>query len=224
MKSVSEQIDFLAQYVTDRRRELIDRVLESRTDRLTIVLEDVYHAQNISAALRTAECLGIQDVHLIENLHAYDVNPRIVRGATKWLNIYRYDTAMASDPSKACIQQLKEKGFTIYATSPSIDSIPLPDLKINQKAAFIFGTEFTGITESAARLADHQVTIPMKGFTESFNISVSVALILQQALQDLEKQGVDTGLSESRKQSLKLEWYKQVVKRSDLLINRFSEL
>ena len=224
MRSIQDQIDFLGYYLTDRRKNLIDQVLSDRTDHVTIVLEDVYHAQNISAALRTAECFGVQDIHLIENLHEYAVNPRIVRGATKWLSLHKYGVEKYRDPSAECIHRLRESGYTIYATSPASDAISLPYLDVSDKAAFIFGTEFSGVTETAARLADHTVTIPMKGFTESFNISVSVALVLQHVIRNLDRLGVEKTLSPERMEMLKFEWYQQSVKRSDMLLKRFNEV
>lgn len=223
MSTTTEKIEFLSSYLTKRRKALIDQVLAQRTDQITLVLEDVYHAQNISAAIRTAECFGIQDIHIVERLHQYQVNPRIVRGSAKWLNLVHYHMEDYQDPSQQCINTLKNQGFTIYATSPAEEALPMNEVIFNGPSAFIFGTEFTGITDSAARLADHLIRIPMYGFTESFNISVSVALILQTVKNQFTVSGHELSLSAERREQVKLDWYKKAVKHADHLLTLFEK-
>ena len=222
MADIQQKIAFLGKFLTPRRKALIEEVLARRTDWLTIVLEDVYHAQNISAALRTAECLGVQDIHIIEQRHGYQVNPRIVKGSAKWLTLHHYRKQDHQDPAATCIDRLKASGYTIYATVPVDDeAVSLYDLDIDHKSAFVFGTEFSGISRSASQLADRLVSIPMHGFTESFNISVCVALVLQQARRQLQARVGSIGLTAGRQESLQYTWYRRSVQHADQLLKRF---
>jgi tRNA (guanosine-2'-O-)-methyltransferase len=223
LSDLQQKIAFLEKYLTPRRKAVIDSILDQRTDWITIVLEDVYYAQNISAALRTAECFGIQDVHIIEQKHNYQVNPRIVRGSAKWLSLHHYDHHEHEDPSMACIEHLKQSGYTIYATSPEEEAVSLEALSFDHKAAFIFGTELTGISHSASRYADHLIKIPMYGFTESFNISVSVALVLQLVKQQLTTQGIELGLRPEKKEKVLFDWYCNSVRHAEQLLKRLEE-
>lgn len=223
MPTIEEKISFLSGFLTARRVDLLEEVLSHRTDALTIVLEDVYHAQNISAAIRTAECFGIQNVHIVEDLHSYEVNPRIVKGSTKWVNLHHYHPTDDEGASEACINQLKKDGYKIYATSPNASSIALDDLTLTEKSAFIFGTELTGVTQSVTRLADQTIHLPMVGFTESFNISVTVALILQHVKRKLEASGYPMELSEERKEQVRFDWYQKAVKNATQLLERYCD-
>lgn len=193
--------------------------MNQRTDALAVVLEDVYYAQNISAAIRTSECFGIQNVHIIENLHNYEVNPRIVRGAAKWIDVHQYG---GQTPSEDCIRSLKSQGYKIYATTPDHESLTIQEVEFDHKCAFVFGTELTGVSQSAVGLADQTIHIPMNGFTESFNISVTVALVLQHAKQVMSQSGMRMNLSQDRAEAVRFKWYKQAVRHSDQLLERFA--
>ncbi len=178
-------VAFLAPFVTDHKRELIDRVLVNRTRHLTVVLENIYQPHNASAVLRSCDCFGVQDVHIIEDEHEYRVNPDVAMGATKWLTLHRHgrvdsptSPASPSQTTRTCLQQLKEQGYRIAATTLRENSIPLPELDITPKTALCYGTEELGLSEEAHDMADVFVQIPMFGFTQSFNISVSAALTL----------------------------------------------
>ena len=81
---------YLSDLVLERRLNLLREVLSRRTRYITVVLEDLYQPQNASAALRSCECLGIQDVHIIENRNSFNVNPEVDMGASKWLTIQKY--------------------------------------------------------------------------------------------------------------------------------------
>jgi len=215
-----QEIEWLAPYVSDHKVRLIDQVLRNRTRRVTVVLEDIYFSQNASAALRTCECLGVQDVHIIEDQHTYKQNPKVLRGAGKWLSIHRYPV---SDPAQSCIRTLKSEGFTIYSTSPAANALDLYDIVPDHKMAFVFGTELTGISAHVQGLSDHQVKIPMVGFTDSFNISVSVALTLQHVMQHMKGSGEQWQMSLDEQDMLRLHWYRQIVKSADRIIQRMRE-
>ena len=211
----------LKEYITPNKQSVIDEVLSQRTRHLTVVLEDIYHAQNASAVMRTCDCFGIQDLHITQRLHDYKVNPNVVRGASKWVTLHKYDREEGS--TKKCFKALREKKYRIVGTIPSREVASIHELDITKKTAIVFGTELDGITDYAKQQVDELVHIPMYGFTESFNISVSAALILQELVSRLKKSDIVWQLTEEEKEELKFEWYSRIVKRSDLHIKTFLE-
>ncbi len=216
----SKLITHLGNFVSEHKKELIKQVLKNRTRQVTIVLEDIYHPQNASAALRTCDCFGVQDIHIIENRHNYEVNPRVVLGASKWVNTIHYNSDPANNTVSA-INTLKNRGYKIIGTAPSNDYIPVNRLDVNEKIAVVFGTELEGLSKEAMDLCDQTVCIPMFGFTESFNLSVSVAIILNILIGKLHASSQDWRLSIEEKEALKLAWYKKIVDRSEILEKAF---
>ena len=216
--SAADVIEYLSEYLTDRRKFLIEKVLDQRTRHITIVLEDIYKPQNASAVLRTAECQGVQDLHIIENEHLYDVNPDVVKGASKWLTLHKYPKNGGNNTA-LCFKDLREKGYRIICTDPR-GTRSIEQLEIQQRIALVFGTEYTGLSDQARDGADELVSIPMHGFTESYNLSVSAAICLQSLTSRMRNAEIDWGLTADEKQQLKLLWYKGQVRDADAMINR----
>jgi len=212
-----EIVEYLAGFVSERRRGRMEGVLAQRTRLPTVVMEDIYQPHNASAVLRSCECFGVQDVHLIESENEYQVNPQIAVGSSRWLTLKRY----ADSPS--CLAALKENGYRLVATTPHEDDCTLDELAVDGKIALLFGTEDEGLTEGTMATADQFVRIPMYGFTESFNVSVCAALILRELTGRLRKSGLDWGLVDVEKLDLRLEWYRKSVKSVELLEKRFLE-
>ena len=211
---------FLAEYITPERKELFERTLNSRTRYLTVVLEDIYQTQNASAVLRSCDCFGIQDVHIIENRNRFSVNPQVTLGSTKWLNLHHY--RKKEHNTLDCIQQLRSLGYRIVATSPHANDTNLEDFNLEKgKTALFFGTELTGISETVEKNADEFLKIPMFGFTESFNISVSAAIILHHLNLRLRQGAIDYHLSEDEKEEIRLDWLRKTIKSSALLEKKF---
>ena len=171
-----ELVTYLQQFVTGERQMRLSEILENRTRHVTVVLEDLFQTQNISAVLRTCDCYGIQDVHVIKNRNEFEVHKDISMGADKWLSIHQYPHSEHN--VKDCIDRLHEQGYWVAATLPDEQKRTIFDLPVERKTAFLFGTELTGLSDEAIRYADGNVLIPMYGFTESFNISNSAAIIL----------------------------------------------
>ncbi len=217
----AELIEYLSAFVTPERWNLFEKVLENRTRYLTIALEDIYQPQNASAVLRSCDCFGVQNVHVIENRNKFDVDREVAMGASKWLNIYKYNKSEQN--SIEAIHNLREQGYRIVATTPHEGDINLEDFDlVKGKAALVFGTELTGITEEVKQEADEFVKIPMYGFTESYNISVSAALCLHHLTHQLRfHTDVDWQLKEAEKQEVMLEWLRRTIKSSDMLEERF---
>ena len=212
-------IGHLSSFITESRNKLLDEVLQSRTRYVTVALEDIFQPHNASAVLRTCDCFGVQDVHIIENQNKYEVNPDVALGSSKWLNLVRYDRG--DDNSDEAFRNLKEKGYTLVATSPRKNGILLSELPPEIKPAFVFGTELRGLSETALSAADLHMRIPMYGFTESFNISVSAALILHEYTEKLRKSEINWRLTEDEKLDIKLSWLRNSIKRSELIEQEF---
>ena len=212
-------IDYLTTFLTEQRVKRIQDVLSWRTRYVTVAVEDLFQTQNISAVLRTCECYGLQDVHIMEGENEFQIHHAISMGAYKWLNRYHYNDETGG--TKGCIQNLKSKGYTVVATLPGEDSCFLQDLPIDTPTAFLFGTELKGLSEEAIQLADKKIKIPMYGFTESFNISNSVAIILSSFIEKLRSSGINFHLTEIEKEELHLEWLQKSVKCPQLIIEDF---
>ena len=201
----AEFINFLKKYVQKERQEKFKKVLNERTKYITVVLEDIHHPHNASAVIRSCDCFGIQNAHIIENKYEYDINPFVVKGASKWVNIKKYNKE--KNNTLNCINKLKEDGYRIIATSPHASDKDLGDLDLSAgKVALVFGTEETGISNIVKENADEFIKIPMVGFTESFNISVCAAICLNELSNKARKEGINFKLTEEEKAHLTMEW------------------
>lgn len=214
-------VQYFKEFVSDNKKSRIEEVLDYRTRQLTVVLEDIYQPQNASAIVRTCDIFGVQDLHIIENKNYYELNPEVVKGSSKWVNMYRYNTA--ENNTVNCLEGLKKNKYRILATSPSANSLSINDISLDQKTALVFGTEHTGVSDIVKEYADEMVTIPMFGFTESFNVSVSAALCLNALITNMHSSDVDWKLTEVEKVALRLDWYRSIVVNAELYEKRFFE-
>lgn len=212
-------LEYLSAFITERRRQKMLEVLNRRTRHLCVVLENIYQTQNASAVLRSCECFGIQDVHVIENQNPFDIHPDIALGADKWLSIHAHTGPGSA--SALCLNSLKQKGYRIVATSPHRDDCSLEQLDISQPLALVFGTELRGLSQEATALADAYLRIPMVGFTESFNISVAAGISLFHLSGRIRKEVPDWGLTQEEKQTLLLKWIKNSLKNPEQLIRHY---
>ncbi len=206
---------YLQTYLTERRKQLFEAVLQNRTNHFTVVTEDVYQLHNTSAVMRTCDVFGIQNLHIVEERLGKRIDKEIAMGAQKWVSLHRY--AKTQD----CIKTLRNKGYKIVATTPHNNATLLPNFDITQPAAFFFGKEREGLSDEVISQADSCLKIPMYGFTESLNISVSVAIILQNVTEKLHKSTLAWTLSEKEKQEILLNWTKNSIKHVDKIIERF---
>lgn len=211
--------EYLRTFLTEERYGRIMEVLSQRTRHFTVVLEDLFQTQNISAVMRSCECYGIQDVYVVEGKYEFQIHNAISMGSNKWLTLHNYKPREHN--MRQCISDLHQKGYKVVATLPSERSCFLEDLDISGPLAFLFGTELTGLSPEAIDGADIHVKIPMYGFTESFNISNSVAITLSQLVEKLKKTSINWQLSDLEKEELLLEWLQKSVKTPDLLIKHF---
>jgi rRNA methylases len=167
--------------------------------------------------VRTCECFGIQDVHAIKQRNKFSPINTISKGSSQWLDLYNYKSPVE------CYESLKKSGYKIVATMPHKKSISLQQLDLNQKVAFVFGTEDVGLSKDAIELADEYVTIEMFGFTESFNLSVSVGICLYDAINRLCNSDINWHLPEDELLDVKLSWIKNIVSGASVFEQRFLE-
>ncbi|RLD47993.1 MAG: TrmH family RNA methyltransferase [Bacteroidetes bacterium] len=216
----AELINYLKDFVTEERYNLFLDKIQFRTDYITVVLEDIYQPHNASAVLRTCDCFGIQDVHIIENRNKYKVNPDVALGSFKWLDLIKHNSQDKN--TLQTIKDLKKQGYRIVATTPHTNDVLLDDFDLTKgKAALFFGTELQGLSQEMMDNADEFLRIPMYGFTESFNISVSAALVLHNLSERLRKSNINLQLSEDKKNAVLLNWLRNTIKKSENIENQF---
>jgi len=208
--------------ISDHKRELFYQIIEKRSRHLTVVMEDIFQSQNASAVVRSADCFGVQDVHIIENRNEYTLNPDVALGSYKWLSMYKYNDT--ENNTKAAFDHLRSQGYQIVATTPHINDVNLSDLDISKKTALVFGTEMKGLSDYAIKNADVHMKIPMYGFTESFNISVSAAMCMHHLTEKMRRSNIAWSLSDEEKIDVLLNWSRSVVKSaSDIEKQMFAQ-
>lgn len=211
----TEYLAYLETFLTVNRKERFLEVLQNRTRHFTIAVEDVYQLHNTSAVMRSCEVFGIQDLHVIEERFGKRIDKEIAMGAEKWVDIHRYQN------NTSCIEKLRKQGFQIVATSPHIQAGFLADFDITKPSAIFFGTEKTGLSEAVLQQADAYIKIPMVGFTESLNISVSAAIVIQDITERLRKSGINWQLTEDEILEKRIDWSRKSIKDIDFITERF---
>lgn len=212
--------EYLSRFVSDHKKEFVEKVLDQRTRHITMVLEDIYQSQNASAVIRTCECMGIQDVHIIENDSKYTVNRRVLKGSYKWVDLIRHKGKQRNN-TEACYEQLRTQGYKIAATDPSPEGISIHEVSVKDKIAIVMGNELHGTSSYALDHADMKVSIPMYGFTESLNISVSAAICLNTLVSSLRKGEAPWQLTEPEKDEIRLRWLRKMVRNAEILEKEF---
>lgn len=199
-------LSFLENILTENRKERFLKVLQNRTNHFTVAIEDVFQLHNTSAVMRSCEVFGVQELNVVEQKFGKSIDKEIAMGAQKWVDIKKHETV------SECIQTLKGKGYQIIATTPHENDCLLNDFDIAKPSAFFFGTEKEGLSSTVLQEADGFLKIPMVGFTESLNISVSAAIILQNLTERLRNSEVNWQLSEEEILVKRLAWAKNSIK------------
>ena len=217
MLKTHEYLNYLEEFITPNRKLRIDEIIKNRTKHFTIVVEDVYQLHNTSAVMRSCEVFGIQELQVVEQRFGKSIDSEIALGAQKWVDIFRYDS------NQSCINTMKKSGYQIIATTPHNDSCLLSDFDISQPSAIFFGTEKTGLSEDVIQQADGFLKIPMVGFTESLNISVSAAIIIQQLTDRLRQSSISWQLTEEEIFLKKLDWTSKSIQNLESVEKRYLE-
>ncbi|OIQ28302.1 MAG: rRNA methyltransferase [Bacteroidetes bacterium MedPE-SWsnd-G2] len=212
-----ELLAHLESFLTPNRKERFDTVLIQRTKHFTVATEDVYQLHNTSAVMRSCDVFGIQEVNIVEEVNSKSIDREIAMGAQKWVDLNRFSSV------KQCIKTLKADGYQIVATTPHEQDSELQDFDFTKKSCFFFGRETEGLSQEVLKEADSFLKIPMVGFTESLNISVSAAIILQQVTAKLRRSDVNWQLSLEEQNALRLDWCLKTLKSQEDIVKRFYE-
>lgn len=213
-------LEHLLQFVTEEKQARMCAILPERTEWIRVVLEDVFQPHNASASMRSCECFGVQHIHVVENRYRYTLNREVTMGASRWVDLHRHDVPGRNN-SAACLQTLREQGYRIAATSLQENAVPLPEIPLDQPLALCFGTEEDGLGAGVLEAADLLVRIPMYGFTQSFNLSVSVALCLQELRRRLVAESVDFRLSPAQQRSVQVRWLLRCLRNGEMIARSF---
>jgi len=209
-------VHFAEDWLSEHKKTRFAEILNQRTRQLTVVLENIFQPHNASAVIRSCDAFGLQDLHVIERSNPFRPNKEIALGSERWISLHRHPR------SSSCVAQLQQDGFALVATSPHTE-MELADLPVDRPLALLFGEEEPGLSEELMEAADHRVRIPMRGFAESFNISVSVALCLYDLSTRLRRERQDWGLSEDDKRRLELDWCRQSITNAEEIERRFRD-
>ncbi|MFT7351406.1 MAG: tRNA (guanosine-2'-O-)-methyltransferase [Flavobacterium sp.] len=201
-----DYLAFLENILTDNRKQRFADVLAKRTNHFTVAMEDIFQLHNASAVMRSCEVFGIQQLNVIEERYTKSIDKEIAMGAQKWVDVNRFESV------SSCVSTLKSQGYQIIATTPHENDCDLDDFDISKPSAFFFGTERDGLSQEVINQADGFVKIPMAGFTESLNISVSAAIIIQNVMNRLHKSDLNWQLSEQEILEKRMLWTKNTIK------------
>ena len=208
-------LEHLEGYLTEQRKKTFQKILKQRTKHFTVATEDVYQLHNTSAVIRSCDVFGIQEVHIVEERNSKRIDREIAMGAQKWVDLNRYHSV------KDALKELKQKGYQIVATTPHKNEGFLQDFDVSKKSCFFFGRETEGLSQDVLDEADCFLKIPMAGFTESLNISVSAAIILQEVTTRLKQTNIHWQLTEEEQLEKRLDWCKKTIKSYKDIIKRF---
>ncbi len=204
----------LSPYVSSERRARIEHTLSNRTRDVALILEDVSSDHNASAVLRTAEALGIVEVHSIERTQPFRVSRKVAKGAHKWLELRRYRSA------EEAYAQVKSEGYEVWASAVRGASRPVSRVPVDRKIALVFGNEHEGLSPEAFELADGCFHVPMGGFVESLNISVAAAISMYALMTRKQKASGLSPLSDRERRSFRAKWYALSVRAAPQLLAR----
>lgn len=212
--SETKVLSQLFRMITESKRVIINRVAQERTQYITVVLEDIVKEFNSSAVIRSCDCFGLQDVHIIAENQKFEIQREIAKGSSNWVDVHTYTGN--DSPTIRAIHNLKQKGYKIVATSPHATKT-IDQISIETPIALVFGTERHGVSETLLQNADETVKIPMYGFTESFNISVSAAIIMNQLRNKLENSDISWKLSDEEQTKLKIQWCTHIINNGKIV-------
>lgn len=212
-----ELLNYLEEFLTENRKEGFLRVLKNRTKHFTIAMEDVYQLHNTSAVMRSCEVFGIQELNVIEQKFGKRIDTEIAMGAQKWVDVFRYNSV------QSCMDEMRAKGYQIIATTPHDESCFLHEFDITKPAALFFGTERDGLSQEVLDQADGFLKIPMVGYTESLNISVSAAIIIQDITTRLRQSAINWHLTEDEIWEKRLDWTRKSIKDIDFIERKYLE-
>ena len=213
-----ERLDYMNEFITEERKEVLQRTVSQRTHYMRIMTENMFHPQNASAIMRHCEAFGIQQIHTVEDRCKFDPSVNIVRGTHKWVDVEHHENTAEA------LAALKAEGYRIVATTPHRCSATPERFDVTKgKFALVFGTEHAGISDEVIAAADDFLMIPMCGMVESLNVSASAAILIYM-LSERIRQTVDGWqLSDSEQLKLRTRWTMSSVRDYERILRRAEE-
>ncbi len=210
-----ERLDYMTQFITEERKEVLNRTVESRTHYMRILTENMFHPQNASAIMRLCEAFGIQQIHTVEDRCKFDPSVNIVRGTEKWVDVEHHETTAEA------LAALKAEGYRIVATTPHRCSATPESFDVTKgKFVLVFGTEHAGISDEVIAAADDFLMIPMCGMVESLNVSASAAILIYMLSERIRQQVEGWQLSDYDKLKLLTRWTMSSVRDFEGILRR----
>lgn len=215
LDELRERIEYLSSFLLESRIDTLNRALDMRTEYLTVMTENMFHAQNASAIVRHCEAFGVQNIHTVEDLCPFLPTLNIALGTDKWIDVKRHATT--ADAVKA----LRSEGYRIIATTPHHQSCTPETFDVKKgKFVLVFGTEKTGVSEEIMAEADEFLQIPMCGMVDSLNVSASAAILIYMLSQRMRLECNDWQLSDEVRTRILYNWYRYAVRDSEALLER----
>ena len=214
-EELCERIDYLSGFLLESRTDTLNRALDMRTEYITVMTENMFHAQNASAIVRHCEAFGVQNIHTVEELCPFLPTLNIALGTDKWIDINRHATTANA------IKALRAQGYRIIATTPHHKSCTPETFDVKKgKFALVFGTEKTGVSEEIMAEADEFLQIPMCGMVDSLNVSASAAILIYMLSQRMRLECDNWQLSDEVRARILYDWYRFAVRDSEALLER----
>jgi tRNA (guanosine-2'-O-)-methyltransferase len=196
---------YLAEFVTDHKKALFERVLAHRTRYVEMYLEDIDSPQDASATLRSAECYGIQNITIFNRNLTLPLSKGVAVGASKWLTLSHIQ---GETEAQNALDALKQRDMAFVAVQTNPDQAYTPEtLPLNRPLALCFASERQGMSQATLANADMRLHLPYAGIGRHYNLSVCVALTLSQIVERLKQEQPEYLISPSEKQDLRLEWF-----------------
>lgn len=215
---VAELAEYFSDFISENKRTLFQQAAAERTRHITVVMEDIGDPHDASAVIRSCECYGVQDFHVITRRRGFTVAPGVAVGASKWVDLYRHQEDETASP---CLSDLKQKGYRLVGLSTRAGATPLAEVALTQKTALIFGSEDLGLSDCTHQQVDEIATLPVRSLGHKYNLSVCAALCLYTISARLRAAPISWRLSEAEETLLLLSWYAKIPKRRHYLTERF---
>lgn len=213
-----ERLDYMNEFITEERKEVLQRTVSQRTHYMRIMTENMFHPQNASAIMRHCEAFGIQQIHTVEDRCKFDPSVNIVRGTHKWVDVEHHENTAEA------LAALKAEGYRIVATTPHRCSATPESFDVTKgKFALVFGTEHAGISDEVIEAADDFLKIPMCGMVESLNVSASAAILIYMLSERIRQSVDDWQLSDSEQLKLLTRWTMSSVRDYERILRRAEE-
>ena len=213
-----ERLEYMTRFITDERREVLQRTVAQRTHYMRILTENMFHPQNASAIMRHCEAFGIQQIHTVEDRCKFDPSVNIVRGTQKWVDVEHHETTAEA------LKALKSEGYRIVATTPHRCSATPETFDVTKgKFALVFGTEHAGISDEVIEAADDFLMIPMCGMVESLNVSASAAILIYMLSERVRQSVEGWQLTDAEQLKLLTRWTMSSVRDYEGILRRATQ-